>query len=140
MNISEVAARYQLTPATLRYYEQQGLIPPIARTKAGNRTYSNEDVNWIEFIKCMRDSGLSIESLAEYTKLYQKGDETLEARQAILIVEYKKLLEKQQQINETVFKLGNKIKNYEAKIKTGECQTASYANGSVEVYVSLSEQ
>jgi DNA-binding transcriptional MerR regulator len=132
MNISEVAARYQLTPATLRYYEQQGLIPPIARTKAGNRTYSNEDVNWIEFIKCMRDSGLSIESLAEYTKLYQKGDETLEARQAILIVEYKKLLEKQQQINETVFKLGNKIKNYEAKIKTGESQTASYANGSVE--------
>jgi DNA-binding transcriptional MerR regulator len=80
----------------------------------------------------MRDSGLSIESLAEYTKLYQKGDETLEARQAILIVEYKKLLEKQQQINETVFKLGNKIKNYEAKIKTGESQTASYANGSVE--------
>lgn len=132
MNISEVAARYQLTPATLRYYEQQGLIPPIARTKSGNRTYSNEDVNWIEFIKCMRDSGLSIESLAEYTKLYQKGDETLEARQAILIVEYKKLLEKQQQINETVFKLGNKIKNYEAKIKTGESQTASYANGSVE--------
>ncbi len=132
MNISEVAARYQLTPATLRYYEQQGLIPPIARTKAGNRTYSNEDVNWIEFIKCMRDSGLSIESLAEYTKLYQKGDETLEARQAILIVEYKKLLEKQQQINETVVKLGNKIKNYEAKIKTGEHQTASYANGSVE--------
>ncbi|WP_207940989.1 hypothetical protein DOK78_001459 [Enterococcus sp. DIV2402] len=132
MNISEVAARYQLTPATLRYYEQQGLIPPIARTKAGNRTYSNEDVNWIEFIKCMRDSGLSIESLAEYTKLYQKGDETLEERQAILIVEYKKLLEKQQQINETVFKLGNKIKNYEAKIKTGESQTASYANGSVE--------
>jgi DNA-binding transcriptional MerR regulator len=132
MNISEVAARYQLTPATLRYYEQQGLIPPIARTKAGNRTYSNEDVNWIEFIKCMRDSGLSIESLAEYTKLYQKGDETLEARQAILIVEYKKLLEKQQQINETVFKLGNKIKIYEAKIKTGESQTASYANGSVE--------
>lgn len=132
MNISEVAARYQLTPATLRYYEQQGLIPPIARTKAGNRTYSNEDVNWIEFIKCMRDSGLSIESLAEYTKLYQKGDETLEARQAILMVEYKKLLEKQQQINETVVKLGNKIKNYEEKIKTGEHQTASCANGSVE--------
>lgn len=41
----------------------------------------------------------------------------LEKRKKILDLEYEKLLEKQAQINETVSKLGFKIKNYEAKIK-----------------------
>ncbi|AIS60864.1 MerR family transcriptional regulator [Listeria ivanovii] len=117
MNISEVAIRQNITPATLRYYEQQGLIKPIKRNASGIRDYSAEDLKWIEFIKCMRSAGLSIESLAQYTELFQLGDVTLEERKKILDLEYEKLLEKQAQINETVSKLGFKIKNYEAKIK-----------------------
>lgn len=117
INISEVAIRQNITPATLRYYEQQGLIKPIKRNASGIRDYSAEDLKWIEFIKCMRSAGLSIESLAQYTELFQLGDVTLEERKKILDLEYEKLLEKQAQINETVSKLGFKIKNYEAKIK-----------------------
>lgn len=120
MNISEVAIRQNITPATLRYYEQQGLIKPIKRNASGNRDYSNEDLKWIEFIKCMRSSGLSIGSLAQYMELFQKGDITLKERQKILELEYAKLLEKQAQINQAVSKLGNKIKNYQVKITQSE--------------------
>lgn len=120
MNISEVAIRQNITPATLRYYEQQGLIKPIKRNASGIRDYSNEDLKWIEFIKCMRSSGLSIGSLAQYMELFQKGDITLKERQKILELEYAKLLEKQAQINQAVSKLGNKIKNYQVKITQSE--------------------
>lgn len=116
MNISKAAALYEVTPATLRYYEQQGLIPPVKRKKSGIRDYSVEDLNWIEFVKCMRNSGLSIGALSKYMTLYSKGDSSLEARKDILVDEYEKLVEKQRQLTETVARLNDKIKNYEIKI------------------------
>lgn len=85
MNISEVAERFHLTPATIRYYEKQGLVPPITRNGSGVRDFQDEDVKWVEFIKCMRDSGLSIDSLARYSELYQIGDDTLVERKKILL-------------------------------------------------------
>lgn len=120
MNISEVAAKFEMTPATIRYYEKQGLIPPITRNASGVRDFQEEDLNWVEFIKCMRDSGLSIDSLAQYSKLYQLGDSTLIERKKILIDEYQKLLEKQRLINGTVARLEMKLDNYDHMIQ--ECQ------------------
>ncbi|CAD5897701.1 MAG: MerR family transcriptional regulator [Carnobacterium sp.] len=117
MNISEVAAKYNMTPATIRYYESQGLMPAITRNKSGTRDFQEEDLKWVEFIKCMRDSGLSIHSLSKYSELYQIGEETLIERKEILMDEYQKLLKKQAMINGTVAKLEKKIENYNYKIK-----------------------
>ncbi|AOA01350.1 MerR family transcriptional regulator [Carnobacterium maltaromaticum] len=117
MNISEVAAKYNMTPATIRYYESQGLMPAITRNKSGTRDFQEEDLKWVEFIKCMRDSGLSIHSLSKYSELYQIGEETLIERKEILMDEYQKLLKKQATINGTVAKLEKKIENYNYKIK-----------------------
>ncbi|MGG5318252.1 hypothetical protein IGI49_004645 [Enterococcus sp. AZ071] len=116
MNISEVAAKYDMTPATIRYYEKQGLMPPVTRNAAGVRDFQEEDLNWIEFIKCMKDFGLSIDSLSRYSELYQVGDSTLLERQEILTDEYQKLVKKQEQINRTVAKLEWKLDFYDKKI------------------------
>lgn len=45
MNISEVATKFEMTPATIRYYEKQGLIPPITRNNSGVRDFQEEDLN-----------------------------------------------------------------------------------------------
>lgn len=63
MNISEAAEKSGLTAVTLRYYERIGLIPPVTRGNGGVRLYKESDLGWIDFIKCMRNAGLSIESL-----------------------------------------------------------------------------
>lgn len=126
MNISEVAERFHMTPATIRYYEKQGLIPPITRSGSGVRDFQDEDVKWVEFIKCMRDSGLSIDSLARYSELYQIGDDTLVERKKILIEEYQKLLEKQRLINGTVARLEKKLDNYDQMIQ--ECEEKFFSN------------
>lgn len=120
MNISEVAAKYDMTPATICYYESQGLMPAITRNQSGTRDFQEEDLIWVEFIKCMRDSGLSIHSLSKYSELYQIGEQTLVQRKEILVEEYQKLLEKQALINGTVAKLEKKIENYDVKIKQYE--------------------
>lgn len=63
MNISEAAEKSGLTAVTLRYYERIGLIPPVTRGNGGVRLYKESDLGWIDFIKCIRNAGLSIESL-----------------------------------------------------------------------------
>lgn len=94
MNITQVANQFGLTAATLRYYERVGLIPPVNRKESGVRDYDQDDINWIEFIKCMRDAGLTIEALIEYTTLFIEGNHTIEARKKILIEEREKQIQK----------------------------------------------
>ncbi|WP_338596485.1 MerR family transcriptional regulator [Clostridium baratii] len=116
MTIKEVSERFNLSQDTLRYYERIGLIPSINRKKSGIRDYTEEDCGWIEFIKCMRNAGLPIEVLIEYVNLFQKGDDTIEARKEILIEQRKQLEEKMNEMKKTIERLDNKILRYEDKI------------------------
>lgn len=116
MTISEVAKKYNMTPEGLRYYERIGLIPHVNRNKNGLRDYTQEDCNWLEFIKCMRSAGLSIEVLIEYVQLF-KDEKSLESRRALLKEEYQKLLLKINELNTVAEKLKGKLKYYDNKIK-----------------------
>lgn len=70
MTIKEVSKKFGISPDTLRYYERIGLIPKVRRNRRGIRDYIEEDGKWIEFIKCMRDTGIEIEALLEYVILF----------------------------------------------------------------------
>ncbi|HNW87598.1 MAG TPA: MerR family transcriptional regulator, partial [Candidatus Limiplasma sp.] len=70
MTIAEVCKRYSLSADTLRYYERVGLLPAIKRTSGGIRDYSEKDCRWVEYIKCMRSAGVSVETLVEYVMLF----------------------------------------------------------------------
>lgn len=113
MTISEVSKKFGLSQDTLRYYERIGLIPEVGRNKSGNRDYSEDDCKWVEFIKCMRGAGLSIETLIEYIQLFQRGEETSVARKELLIEQRNLLEEKIKEMTEVLDKLDYKIKIYE---------------------------
>ncbi len=112
MKISEVVEQTGLNASTLRYYEKIGLIPSIDRDYGGIREYTQEDVEWADFIKCMRSAGLSIDSLKDYTDMYRQGDSTVEERKTLLSEERQKLIEKRQEIDETIERLNVKISLY----------------------------
>lgn len=115
MTISEVAKKYDMTPEGLRYYERIGLLPTVNRNKNGIRNYTEEDCGWIEFIKCMKGAGLSIESLIEYVRLF-KDEGTLEARRLLLEEEYEKLKIKLTEMQAVALRLEGKLKFYDEKI------------------------
>ena len=112
MTIKEVSLKYNLSQDTLRYYERIGLIPPVPRSAGGNRDYDEESCNWVEFIKCMRASGLPIEALIEYVHLYQQGDSTLDARLQLLKEQYELLNERIAEMLATQRRLEGKIAHY----------------------------
>jgi len=109
MTIAEVSKKFDLTADTLRYYERARLIPNVGRTAGGIRNYSEVDCGWIDFIKCMRNAGVQVESLAEYVKLMQEGDSTEEARKQILIRERDRITEKVAELQSALERLNVKI-------------------------------
>ena len=116
MTISEVSEKYGLPADTLRYYEKVGLIPPVGRKESGVRDYSEEDCGWVEFIKCMRGAGLSIETLMRYVALYRKGNRTLKQRKQLLIDERDKLQARIKQMQQVLKRLNYKVEVYEEHI------------------------
>jgi DNA-binding transcriptional MerR regulator len=113
MTIAEVGERTGLSTDTLRYYERVGLIPPVARSKGGIRTYTENDCLWVEFIKCMRSAGVTIETLIEYVSLFQRGEETRETRKNILREQRELLAKRIKEQQQTLEKLDYKIANYD---------------------------
>lgn len=113
MNIKEVCTRYELSQDTLRYYEKIGLLPNVKRNSSGIRNYTENDCKWIEFIKCMRAAGLSIDTLSNYVQMFQEGDSTLGQRKALLIEQREELLGRIQDMQKTLARLDLKLERYE---------------------------
>ena len=120
MTIAQVSKRCDISADTLRYYERIGLIPGISRTAGGIRDYTEEDCKWVEFIKCMRAAGLSVEALGEYVALYQQGDRTLEDRKQLLIEQRNLLVARMEEMQSTLRRLDHKIERYEKFIEPVE--------------------
>ncbi|WP_348624163.1 MerR family transcriptional regulator [Paenibacillus peoriae] len=116
MLIAEVSKKFKLSQDTLRYYERIGLIPRVNRNKSGIRDYTVEDCRWVEYIKCMRGVGLPIEILIEYVRLFQQGDETMNARKELLIEQRKQLIAKMKDMENVLERMDYKITSYEQTI------------------------
>ena len=119
MTIKQVCQRYGLTQDTLRYYEKIGVIPPVHRSASGIRDYDEHDLGWVENAVCLRSAGAPVESIAEYVKLYQAGDETFAARRDLLSHVLADLTEQRSQLDAAIQKLTYKVSRYEAAVRTG---------------------
>lgn len=84
MKIQEVAAQTGLSIHALRYYEQIGLVTPIAREDNGHRDYSEDDVYRIRFVTHLRAAGMPIAEIKRYVELASLGEETYGERLVIL--------------------------------------------------------
>ena len=103
-SVKTVAEKVNLSPHVLRYYEKEGLLPQISRTKSGIRHYSDADLEWIGLLCCLKNTGMSIKQIRDFVALSQQGPQTLETRCELLkqhradvqqhIVELNRYLEK----------------------------------------------
>ena len=116
MTIAEVAKQYGLTADTLRYYERIGLLPDVKRTAGGIRDYSEEDCRWVEYIKCMRSAGVSVETLVEYVALFHQGAATIQARKQLLLEQRKQIVAHIEELNAVLAKLDWKLDGYEERM------------------------
>ena len=116
MKIGEASEKTGVSVDTLRYYEKVGLVPAIQRDEHGVRDYTEANLRWVEFVKCMRHAGLPIEALTTYVSLVRAGDETVETRKAILKEQRGLLAERIKEMQRTMLYLDYKIRVYEGTV------------------------
>lgn len=120
MKIAEVSKKYGVSSDTLRYYERVGLLHRVPRNASGVRDYGEADCARIEFVKCMRNAGVPIETLIEYLQLYEQGDETAPRRKALLIEQRDLIQQRIDAMQEGLNRLNTKIESYETVMMDAE--------------------
>ncbi|WP_099205387.1 MerR family transcriptional regulator [Scatolibacter rhodanostii] len=107
--VKAVAEKTNLSPHVLRYYEKEGLIPDIKRTESGIRHYSDEDLEWIGLICCLKNTGMSIKQIRDFVNLSLQGPETLKARCEMLCDHKQAVEEHIQEMNQYINQVSHKI-------------------------------
>jgi DNA-binding transcriptional MerR regulator len=92
--IKQVSEKTSLPPHVLRYYENEGLLPSVARSLNGIRRYSENDLEWLSLICCLKNTGMPIKQIKNFVELSMEGDGTLKER-CDLLREHKKNVEAQ---------------------------------------------
>lgn len=91
--IEEAAQRTGVTTHTLRYYERIGLLEPVGRAPSGHRRYTESDLGLIEFLTCLRQTGMPIRGMQHFMELARAGDHTIPDRIEALVAHREALSE-----------------------------------------------
>jgi DNA-binding transcriptional MerR regulator len=78
------SARSGFSLDTLRYYERIGLLYDIGRTAGGQRVFTEDDLDWLGVLRCLRETGMPIADMRRYAELARHGDTTNAERLRVL--------------------------------------------------------
>lgn len=110
--ISDVARISGLSIHTLRYYDERGLLPQVQRAENGHRIFDEEDLNWIDIIKCLRSTEMPLSEMQHFAELVQQGPLTASQRRALLESHRHKVERRMHEIQEALARIDDKIERY----------------------------
>lgn len=82
--IGQVAAMFQLPISTLRYYDKEGLFPYLKR-KAGIRWFSEQELEALRVIECLKKAGLEIRDIKQFMQWCTQGASTYPQRYELFV-------------------------------------------------------
>lgn len=85
LSINEFSQMTGLSQHTLRYYEKIGMLPRPPRGWSGSRTYTEHELYWVNFVKCLKATGMSIENIRAYVQMDDDDPRTVPTRRAMLL-------------------------------------------------------
>ena len=115
--VKEVAKIMNISAHTVRYYDNEGLIPFVTRTQSNMRKFSDYDLAWLKTVHCLRATDLSINDIKTYIELCLKGNKTIPQRAEIIFNQEKKLQEHLTEIQKQMEILQKKKKYYKELLK-----------------------
>ncbi|MBC7960183.1 MAG: MerR family transcriptional regulator [Vallitaleaceae bacterium] len=112
--IKQAAEKVHLTVHTLRYYDKEELLPFVERDSAGNRFFTDNDMEWLGLICCLKNTGMSIRQIKNYIQECFEGDQTLETRKQLLIDHREEVLRQMDELRMNLQKIEYKIAHYQS--------------------------
>lgn len=82
--IKDVAVRVSESEHTIRYYCKKGLFPFLVRDKNNIRRFSEDDLEGVKIVLCLRDTGMPLSEIKRYIDLCTKSSSTIKERLEII--------------------------------------------------------
>src|ERR1700722_9754737 len=93
LTIQDVYRRSGLSGPTLRYYEEIGLIGPVARDpSSSHRRYREQDLDTLQVLACLRAMGVGVEKVRTYEANGELGH-AMAGEQRDLLLQHAKRVE-----------------------------------------------
>lgn len=115
--VKQLSEKYQLSAHTIRYYDDQGLFPDVTRDSNGTRLFSEEHLDWINLVLCLRKTGMSISDIKHFIELCQEGDHTIPERYEIILNQKKKAQEDLLEMQKRLEILNHKENYYKSMLE-----------------------
>ena len=119
-SIQDVSKKTGLSAHTLRYYEKEGLISGVERTQGGFRQYTDEDLERLGLICCLKNTGMSIQEIAQFVQLTREGDHTLKERVELLREHRERVLARMEEMQKYLEKVTWKLNFFTEKLNAYE--------------------
>ncbi|WP_025721512.1 MerR family transcriptional regulator [Paenibacillus polymyxa] len=84
-SMTYVVENLNVSAKTLRFYEEQEILPNISRDEKGRRVYNEQQLDWISFIRCLKETGMPLSKIKDYKELYESGNSTFLQREEMLM-------------------------------------------------------
>ncbi|MCQ4085618.1 MerR family transcriptional regulator [Saccharibacillus sp. JS10] len=110
--IGQTAEKVGINIGAIRFYERKGLLDTVERDANNNRVYSDHDVNWLLFIRCLRETGMSVEEIQRYYELFKEGVTTIPERTELVQTQRMKLLADIEEKKRQLIRLDEKLERY----------------------------
>ena len=82
--IKDVSDKMDVSEHTLRFWAKSGFFPFVKRNENNIRQFSDNDLEWVRIVKCLRKVGIDNKSIKRYIDLCITGDSTIEERYEII--------------------------------------------------------
>ncbi|MDE5898703.1 MAG: MerR family transcriptional regulator [Treponemataceae bacterium] len=124
-SMNEVCGRTGLSYETLKFYCNKGLVPNVKRAENNYRVFDDNDIGWIESLKCLKKCGMSIEEMQRYKDLCMEGVSSIPERRKILTEKLALLQKKMEELQASIDFIGWKKQLYD-DIESGRKPYVSY--------------
>lgn len=117
--IKQVAEKVGESEHTIRYYAKENLFPFLKRDKNNVRLFSEDDLEGVAIVLCLRDTGMPLQEIRHYMDLCRQGDDTLSQRLEIIQKQKAVAMEQLAVFQKKIDHLECKEKYYEELLKSG---------------------
>lgn len=115
--IKEVAEKMEVSEHTLRFWAKSGFFPFVKRNENNIRQFSDNDLEWVRIVKCLRSVGTENKAIKKYIDLCIKGDSTISERYQIILDTKEKALQQMEELKQQLAVLDYKENFYKNLIK-----------------------
>ncbi len=115
--IKEVAEKMDISEHTLRFWAKSGFFPFVKRNQNNIRQFSDNDLEWVKIVKCLRSVGTENKAIKRYIDLCIVGDSTIEERYKIILGTKEKALMQMDELKKQLAILEYKENFYQNLIK-----------------------